>query len=64
MYRIQGVSVRATRNPMRLPRMPVELPPRSAARRSPGSSNQEPPRKTRTEQSPLSQALPSAGAPA
>ena len=58
------MSVRATRNPTMPLRRPVESQYRYAARRNLGMLSQEPPRKTRSEQSPLSQALPSAGAPA
>ena len=56
-------SVRATRNPLKLPRSPVSSLPRLAERRPPGSSAQEPPRRTRAEQFPDSHALPSLGAP-
>ena len=62
--KIQGVSVRATRNPSLLIRNPEELPKRPAERRNHGSRYQEPPRNTRRPQSPLRHALPSEGAPA
>ena len=61
---IQGVSVRATRNPTRPSRLPVVYVTRSAARRNLESLTQEPPRITRREQFPPSHALPSTGAPA
>ena len=62
--RIQGASVRATRKPRLSNRFPATFPLRYAARRNLGPLLQEPPRTTRSEQSPLSQALPSPGAPA
>ena len=55
--------VRATRNPSTLNRNPAEILPRIAERRYLGPLPQEPPRNTRWEQSPVRQALPSAGAP-
>ena len=61
---IQGVSVRATRNPRKLIRLPVTSRLRLAERRYHGSLNQEPPRSTRAAQFPDSHALPSVGAPA
>ena len=62
--RTQGVSVRATRNPMRLTRLPDQYLPRSAERRFLGLACQEPPRSTRRPHSPDVHALPSRGAPA
>ena len=59
---IQGVSVRATRNPTLWLRSPAVSPKRSAERRSPGMRSQEPPRTTRQSQF-HSHALPSFGAP-
>ena len=61
--KIQGVSVRAIRNPALPLRFPVPFLTRLAARRFLGLSFQEPPRNTRHLQSPVSHALPSAGAP-
>ena len=61
--RIHGVSVRPTRKPKSSSRPPVTFLPRFAERRFPGTSSQEPPRKTRRPQSPLVHALPSSGAP-
>ena len=61
---IQGVSVRATRNPRLKFRSAVEFPTRSAERRRLGTLNQEPPRNTRFEQSPpCVHGLPSDDAP-
>jgi hypothetical protein len=60
--RIQGVSVLPTRKPPLPLRLPAVSQLRLAARRSPGTSYQEPPRRTRRLQSPLVQAEPSAGA--
>ena len=60
----QGVSVLPTRKPslrLRNPAVPLR---RKAARSSPGSTDQEPPRRTRRLQSPVVQAEPSEGAPA
>ncbi len=62
--KIHGVSVRATRKPKRMKRIPDTLQTRNAARRSHGPLSQEPPRRTRREQLPVSHALPSDGAPA
>lgn len=62
---IQGSSVRATRNPRpSASRCPEALPPRVDERNPPGPFSQEPPRLTLCEQSPLSRALLSEGAPA
>ena len=61
--KIQGVIVRATRNPMMRLRKVEAILKRSAERRSLGKLTQDPPRKTRWEQSPLSQAEPSFGEP-
>ena len=61
--KIQGVIVRATRNPLRSPRSAEVSQPRFAERRFLGSLNQDPPRKTRREQSPRCHADPSAEAP-
>ena len=61
--KIQGVIVRATRNPISSPRLEVPSLLRTAERRNQGLLYQEPPRKTRWEQSPLSHADPSTGAP-
>ena len=62
--RIHGASVRTTRKPMLTSRRPVTYLPRTAERRILGTLTQEPPRKTRAEQFPLSHALPSLGDPA
>ena len=61
--KIQGITVRATRNPILRYRYPVEYPLRNAERRYLRLLFQEPPRKTRRAQSPLCHAIPSAGAP-
>ena len=58
------MSVRATRNPLLKWRLPEAYQLRYAARRFLGWAYQEPPRKTRNEQSPVNQARPSVGAPA
>ena len=59
-----GVSVLAIRNPTKLTRLEAEFLKRNADRRNPGKLSQEPPRNTRVRQSPpLTQALPSVGAP-
>ena len=60
---IHGVSVLARRKPTLRPRLPAVSVPRSVERRSPCTSSQEPPRSTRTEQSPLCHALLSLGTP-
>ena len=59
--KIQGVSVRATRNPKPPPRLPEVFLSRWAERSFRGLLFQEPPRSTR--QPPDSHALPSVGAP-
>ena len=61
--KIQGIIVRATRNPMRSIRFAVVPLRRLAERRYLGLKIQDPPRKTRREQSPLSHAEPFVGAP-
>ena len=62
--KIQGISVRATRNPSKLIRTRNASLKRNAERRSHGLLYQEPPRSTRRTQSPpVTQALPSGGAP-
>ena len=61
--KIQGVTVRATRNPSRMNRTVAGPLKRYAERRSLGLLSKDPPRNTRREQSPLSQAEPSDGAP-
>ena len=60
--RTQGASVRATRNPALTNQTPVVCQRRVAARRNLGSRFHEPPRTTRTLQSPERHALPSLGA--
>jgi hypothetical protein len=57
-----GKSVLASRKPS-MYRTSVDLQKRSAARRFPGSTYQPPLRRTRRLQSPVIQAVPSAGAP-
>ena len=62
--KVQEASVRATRKPATMYRSPATSLRRAAARRSLGSLFQDPPRMTRTEHMPLSQARPPPGAPA
>ena len=59
-----GASVRATRKPLKSMRLPVVFLLRFAERRILGWLYQEPPRRPRMTQFPLSHALPSDGAPA
>ena len=61
--KIQGASVRATRKPLRKYWNRASNGRRFADRRAPDRSLHEPPRQTRSTQSPLSQAEPSVGAP-
>ena len=61
---VQGVNVRAIRNPLPPSRPPVASLLRLAERRLPGPLTQEPPRSTRRLQSPDPHAPPSVGAPA